>query len=189
MRGLADRGRIVLRRQLRNCGYPATANAGIRAAGERDAILLNSDTLVPPGWIERLAAAAYSAADIGTATPLSNDATVFSYPREDGANPFPDEVATLRLDRLARRASGSAVVEVPTAHGFCVYLRRDCLRQVGLLREDLFAQGYGEETISVSAPAISAGAMSRCPACSWRMPAPVRSAAPRRNSWRAICRS
>ena len=37
------------------------------------------------------------------------------------------------------------VVEVPTAHGFCVYLRRDCLRQVGLLREDLFAQGYGEE--------------------------------------------
>ncbi len=29
--------------------------------------------------------------------------------------------------------------------GFCLYLRRDCLDQVGLLREDLFAQGYGEE--------------------------------------------
>ena len=71
----------------------------------RDVILLNNDTLVPPGWIERLAEAAYSASDIGTATPLSNDATVFSYPREDGANPVPDEAATIRLDRLARRAN------------------------------------------------------------------------------------
>jgi glycosyltransferase involved in cell wall biosynthesis len=135
----------VLYRQRHNRGFPATANAGIRAAGDRDVILLNSDTLVPPGWIERLAEAARSAADIGTATPLSNDATVFSYPREDGANPVPDKAATIRLDRLARRANGSAAVDVPTAHGFCVYLRRDCLKEVGLLREDLFAQGYGEE--------------------------------------------
>ncbi len=145
LRRLAERGRIVLCSQLKNRGFPATANAGIRAAGERDVILLNSDTLVPPGWIERLAEAAYGAADIGTATPLSNDATVFSYPREDGGNPVPDAAAAIRLDRLARRANGNAVAEVPTAHGFCVYLRRDCLKAVGLLREDLFAQGYGEE--------------------------------------------
>ena len=142
---MAERGRIVLRRQPSNRGFPATANAGIRAAGDRDVILLNSDTLVPPGWIERLADAAYSAADIGTATPFSNDASVFSYPRQDGPNPIPEEAATLRLDRLARRANGNAVAEVPTAHGFCVYLRRDCLKEVGLFREDLFAQGYGEE--------------------------------------------
>ena len=70
--------------------------------------------------------AAYSAADIGTATPLSNNATLFSYPREDGANPMPDEAATVRLDRVARRAKRERVVDVPTAHGFCVYLRRDC---------------------------------------------------------------
>jgi GT2 family glycosyltransferase len=48
----------VLLRQPANRGFPATANAGLRAAGERDAILLNNDTLVPPGWIERLAEAA-----------------------------------------------------------------------------------------------------------------------------------
>ena len=45
-------------------------------------------------------------------------------------------------DRLARRANASTVTDVPSAHGFCVYLRRDCLASVGLLREDLFAQGY-----------------------------------------------
>ncbi len=146
LRALAERGRIVLRRQTENRGFPATANAGIRtAAAGRDVILLNSDTLVPPGWIERLADAAYSAPDIGSATPFSNDATIFSYPREDCANPFPDATRTVALDRLARRANAGRVVDVPTAHGFCVYLRRDCLTTVGLLREDLFAQGYGEE--------------------------------------------
>ncbi|MGA9016927.1 MAG: glycosyltransferase [Acetobacteraceae bacterium] len=143
--GLAERGHIVLRRQPSNRGFPATANAGIRAAGNRDVILLNSDTLVPPGWAERLADAAYSASDIGTATPFSNDASVFSYPRQEGPNPVPQEADTLRLDRLARRANGNSVVEVPSTHGFCVYLRRDCVKEVGLFREDLFAQGYGEE--------------------------------------------
>src|SRR4029077_20593571 len=108
-------------------------------------ILLNSDTLVPHGWVERLTEAAYSAPDIGSATPFSNDATIFSYPRENGPNPVPDQAATNQLDRLARRANANAVTDVPSAHGFCVYLRRDCLMSVGLLREDLFAQGYGEE--------------------------------------------
>jgi GT2 family glycosyltransferase len=142
---LARHRRIVLFREPTNRGFPATANAGIRAACERDVILLNSDTLVPPGWIERLTDAAYSGPDIGTVTPLSNDATVFSYPLQDGPNPIPDKTAMARLDRLAQRANGHAVEEVPTAHGFCVYLRRDCLNEVGLFREDLFAQGYGEE--------------------------------------------
>jgi GT2 family glycosyltransferase len=145
LQDLAARGQIVLLRQPKNRGFPATANAGIRAAANRDVILLNSDTLVPPKWIERLTEAAYSASDIGTATPFSNDATIFSYPSVDDDNAVPDEAAAVRLDRLARRANGSAVVDVPTAHGFCVYLRRDCISSVGLLREDLFAQGYGEE--------------------------------------------
>ena len=145
LRSLAEHGRIILQQQPTNRGFPATANAGIRVADGRDVILLNSDTLVPSGWIERLTDAAYSAPDIGTVTPLSNDATIFSYPRESGPNPMPDVAGTEFLDRLARRANGTRLMDVPTAHGFCVYLRRDCLTAVGLLREDLFAQGYCEE--------------------------------------------
>ncbi|HUZ62239.1 MAG TPA: glycosyltransferase, partial [Acetobacteraceae bacterium] len=142
---LAARRRIVLLRQTRNRGFPASANAGIRAAAGRDVVLLNSDTLVPPGWMERLRDAAYAAGDIGTVTPLSNDATLVSYPRAGQANPPPDPAGTRRLDALAWRANGGAVVDIPTGVGFCLYLRRDCLEATGLLREDVFAQGYGEE--------------------------------------------
>ena len=139
---LAAAGRIVLHRLAQNAGFPTAANTGLRAAAGRDAVLLNSDTLVAPGWLQALADAAHSAPDIATACPLSNDATILSYPRRDGGNPV---LGPARLAALARRANGAATVDIPVAVGFCMFIRRDCLDAVGLLREDLWAQGYGEE--------------------------------------------
>ena len=140
--GLAAQGAIVLHRLADNRGFPAAANTGLRAAAGRDVVLLNSDTVVPPGWLQRLADAAYSAPDIGSACPLSNDATILSYPKRDGGNPMTGPDATAAI---AHRANGAAVVDIPVAVGFCMYMRRDCIDAVGLLREDLWAQGYGEE--------------------------------------------
>ncbi len=142
---LHRRRRIRLIRHAENQGFPAAANAGLRACAGRDVVLLNSDTLVPPGWLDRLRAAAYSAPGIGTATPLSNDATILSYPDRDGGNPVPDMPAVIARDALAQQVNGAATLDIPTGVGFCLYLRRDCLDAVGLLREDVFAQGYGEE--------------------------------------------
>ncbi|WP_428488206.1 glycosyltransferase [Rhodopila sp.] len=154
---LARRREIRLIRHTRALGFPASANAGILAAAGRDVVLLNSDTLVPQGtyqavsqpkpqrWLDRLRDAAYSARNIGTVTPLSNDASILSYPGNTGTNPRPDQATTDRLDRLAWRANGGEVVDIPVGVGFCLYLRRDCLNAVGRLRADLFAQGYGEE--------------------------------------------
>ncbi len=142
---LARRRKITLIRHPRALGFTGSANAGIGAARGCDVVLLNSDTLVPAGWLDRLRAAAYSAGDIGTVTPLSNDASILSYPGEPGTNPKPDQRATNRLDRMARRANGGTVLDIPVGVGFCLYLRRDCLNATGLLRTDIFAQGYGEE--------------------------------------------
>ena len=142
---LHRRRRIRLIRHAENRGFPAAANAGLRACAARDVVLLNSDTLVPPGWLDRLQAAAYAAADIGTVTPLSNDATIVSYPGPDGGNPVPGLAEVNALDALAQQANGGALADLPTGVGFCLYLRRDCLDAVGLFREDCFAQGYGEE--------------------------------------------
>lgn len=143
--GLAATGRIRLLRHTRNRGFPAAVNTGIRAAAGRDVVLLNSDTLVAGNWIQRLRTAAYAAPEVATATPLSNNATILSYPDVARPNPAPGLEETCQLDALAAAANGEGVVEIPTAVGFCMYVRRDCLDEVGLLREDVFAQGYGEE--------------------------------------------
>ncbi len=150
---MAGAGRITLLRLPANQGFPASANAGLRAAmalvPAHDALLLNSDTLVPdhrgPTWLARLRMAVHGAPDIGTAAPLSNDATILSYPLRDGPNTLPKAGALARSDRQAIRANAGITVDIPTSVGFCMYVRRECLLETGLFRPALFAQGYGEE--------------------------------------------
>jgi GT2 family glycosyltransferase/glycosyltransferase involved in cell wall biosynthesis len=142
---LTGEGRIILRRHARNLGFPAAANTGIAIAGRSDVLLLNSDTLVPPGAISLLRDVAYSRGDIGSVTPLSNAATILNYPNPAGENEVPDLAETIRLDQLARRANSILAVEIPTGVGFCMFLRHDCLAATGGFRGEIFAQGYGEE--------------------------------------------
>jgi GT2 family glycosyltransferase len=142
---LSQAGRIRLLRHVRPMGFPASANAGIAACPDRDVVLLNSDTLVAPGWLDRMRAAAYSAPDIGTVTPLSNNASILTYPVAGEGAAMPDLPGTIALDRMARRANGSDTVDIPVGVGFCLFIKRSCLNEVGLLRAEIFAQGYGEE--------------------------------------------
>jgi GT2 family glycosyltransferase/glycosyltransferase involved in cell wall biosynthesis len=142
---LSADGRIVLLRNQQNKGFPGSANAGMRFARGRDVVLLNSDTLVAPGWLDGLRQAVQGEPDIGTATPLSNDATILSYPSVETSNDIPDLTETSRIATLAQQVNSGVTVDIPTGVGFCMYIRRECLDSVGLLREDVFAQGYGEE--------------------------------------------
>jgi GT2 family glycosyltransferase/glycosyltransferase involved in cell wall biosynthesis len=142
---LAANGRITLLRHEQNLGFCAAVNTGLAAAKNRDILLLNADILLPPGVIETLAAVAYSDPENGTVTPLSNKASICSYPNRQGGNPMPDLRETARLNRLARAVNGLAMVEIPTAIGFCMFIRHDCLRATGGFRGEIFAQGYGEE--------------------------------------------
>ncbi|HQT63593.1 MAG TPA: glycosyltransferase [Acidocella sp.] len=136
---------IRLITQPRNLGFPAAVNAGFEAAQGRDVLLLNSDTLVPPGAIEALANAAYAASDVGSATPFSNNATILNYPKHNAANPMPDLATASALQDAAGAANGADICEIPTAVGFCMYIRHDCLAATGGFRAELFGQGYGEE--------------------------------------------
>ena len=150
LRRLAAREQIILltacaTSRQRNVGFPAAANVGLRAARGRDAVLLNSDTMVFRGWLAALRAAVHSAPDIGTATPIGNDATIFSYPDPTAPAPMPDAESGTALARMAAAENRDVLVDVPTGHGFCLYIRGDCLHHTGLLRANLFAQGYGEE--------------------------------------------
>ena len=129
----------------RNMGFPAAANAGLCHAGGTDVVLLNSDTVVFPGWLKLLRAAVHSDAGIGTATPFSNDATIFTYPDPSAPSVMPPPREGAEIAALAAAANAGILVETPTGHGFCLYIRAACLHATGLLRQDAFAQGYGEE--------------------------------------------
>ena len=128
-----------------NLGFVRTANKGFTLCPDADIILLNSDTIVPHGWVQRLQACAYREPDVGTVTPFSNNGTICSYPIFPLPNELPREWPTAELDRLFQSANAGLYAEIPTAVGFCMFIKRSCLNQTGPFDEEKFGQGYGEE--------------------------------------------
>lgn len=145
LREVAGGGRITLIAHERNAGFVASVNEGMRLHAERDVVLLNSDTEVADGWLDRLAACAAREPRTGTVTPFSNNATICSYPVFAQPNALPDGTTTARLDAAFARANAGRSVEIPTAVGFCMYIARACLAAVGPFDEEAFGRGYGEE--------------------------------------------
>ncbi len=145
LEALGRKKKIELIHHPRNLGFCAAANIGLAAAHGSDVLLLNSDILLPSKTIETLRQVAYAEASTGTVTPLSNEATICSYPDPGSTNPMPDLETASLFDRLARKVNGLSTVEIPTGVGFCLYIRHDCLSATGTFRTELFAQGYGEE--------------------------------------------
>ncbi|RMW99716.1 methyltransferase domain-containing protein [Allofranklinella schreckenbergeri] len=162
----AGEPRITLLENEHNLGFVGTVNRGMRHSGDNDVLLLNSDTEVANDWLDRLRQAAYrplpaegapaqgqanapsgmpAGARAGTVTPFSSNATICSYPDFCRDNPLPPGQSTASLDRLFATANAGQSVEVPTGVGFCMYIRRDCLDEVGLFDEEHFGKGYGEE--------------------------------------------
>lgn len=128
-----------------NLGFVACANRAFELRPDQDIILLNSDTVVAPGWAQRLQACACRDAQIGTATPFSNNGSICSYPVSGQANELPAGLSVEELDDLFRRANQGLHAELPTAVGFCMYIKRACLDETGPFDQEHFGKGYGEE--------------------------------------------
>lgn len=125
-------------------GFVVSANRGM-AASSNDVVLLNSDTEVTAGWLEKLRAAAYSDDAVATVTPFSNNATLVSLPRAFEVNALPAGLDADAFARVVESASRRAYPRLPTGVGVCLYVKRRALEAVGPFDEQRFGLGYGEE--------------------------------------------
>jgi GT2 family glycosyltransferase len=125
-----------------NLGFVATANRGMRMT-QNDVVLLNSDTVVTPGWLEGLWRCLASDPSIATATPWTNNGEIASIPGFCQENPVPPDVAAVA--GVIAGSGPAAYPELPTAVGFCMAVSRSSIDRIGLFDEALFGKGYGEE--------------------------------------------
>ena len=139
-----ERGYTLIENE-ENLGFIQTVNKGMSLHSDRDVILLNSDAEVNGNWLDRMKGAAYSSNNIGTVTPFSNNAEIFSYPEFVVDTPLSKIGDWKKFDELAKQKNEGIVVDVPTAMGFCMYIKRGCLNEVGLFDAETFGKGYGEE--------------------------------------------
>ena len=139
-------GKLELLTNDHNLGFVRTVNRGMTISKNRDVILLNSDTVVYGPWAERMRCGAYSNKSIATVNPLSNG-WMSNYPtlgRDDGDNYL--EVGDDVLNDLCLESNLGKNVQVPHTIGFCMFVKRQCIDEVGLFDHRNFAEGYGEET-------------------------------------------
>lgn len=145
LRAWATAGRFTLLENSSNIGFVGTVNRGMRLHTGRDVVLLNSDTEVADGWLDRIRAAAHRESNIGTVTPLSNNATICSVPIPDQDNLLPETFDVAKMNALCARLNAGVAVDIPTAVGFCMFIKRKVLDEVGYFNEALWGKGYAEE--------------------------------------------
>ncbi len=133
-----------------NEGYTVAVNKAIKSSAGRAVVVLNSDTIVTPGWLSGLLECLDASPDTGVAGPLSNAATWQSLPevKRDGdwvVNELPPGMTPESSADLLRSVSTASFPEVPVVNGFCIAVKRKVFDTIGLFDELNFPIGYGEE--------------------------------------------
>lgn len=141
-----DKTRFTIINHISNSGFSTSVNDGIKHSKSNDVILLNSDTIVTDGWVEKLQECAYSRDEIGLVVPLSNNGVLCSVPYYLYDNPtLPNSLSIDNFSRIIEECSMREYPELPLAICFCAYIKRTVFDKTGYFDEATFKRGYGED--------------------------------------------
>jgi hypothetical protein len=93
-------------RRQRGIGEVAHLDEALRACGDADVVVLASDAIPAPGWLQQLSACLARDPAIATATPWCNAGEAAAWPRVGEVAPLPADLARI----------GSACAEMPPRH-------------------------------------------------------------------------
>lgn len=145
----SDQGCILIRNEVAK-GYTFAANQGLLASKAQYCVLLNSDTIVSLGWLDKLIACASSSPLIGLVGPLSNTASWQSVPEivqggDWATNDLPDGIDVKKMSGLIAKYSSHLYPRLSFLNGFCLLVKRAVVDDIGYFDEETFGRGYGEE--------------------------------------------
>lgn len=135
---------IVVLDNEENMGFVKTVNKGMQYS-KNDVILLNSDTEVTKNWVEKIQKCAYSNEYIATVTPLTNNGTIASVPNFGVDNELPENMELEEYAEMIEKISKNRYPELTTGNGYCMYIKRSVIEEIGLFDDKTFGKGYGEE--------------------------------------------
>jgi GT2 family glycosyltransferase len=133
-------------RNPKNLGFVQNCNRAVFELDktDNDILLLNSDTKVTSGFLEEMYKVLYSEDNIGAVSPRSNNANNCTIPLAafiSGKGIKPRKSYSLFLKYKEKFPRHHVM---PTAHGFCILIRRSLIQEYGLF-DEVFGKGYGEE--------------------------------------------
>lgn len=136
--------KLIVVNNEENLGFVKNVNNGF-GISRNDIVILNTDTEVPPNWLSRLIRPYIEDNTVCTVTPLSNCATICSFPEFCKDNVLPSNMGVDEVDMVFSKFASNKPIKVPTGVGFCMFMSRKALNDVGLFDAVTFEKGYGEE--------------------------------------------
>ncbi len=138
-----EHNHVVLLKNSENMGFVKSVNRALRMV-ENHVALVNTDVIVPEGWLERLMAPIFNNAEIASVTPFTNSGTIFSFPDFAKDNSLFMGLSVAEIDTAFAKIK-PRYVEAPTGVGFCMGMNKNVMQEIGVLDEETFEKGYGEE--------------------------------------------
>jgi len=144
-KSINDKTNFSYYRNDQNLGFVGTCNRAVLEIDttNNDILLLNSDTIVTEGFLESMLEVLYSSDRNGAVSPRSNNATICTVPISSAATKDKTSDESYDIYKKIKHKLPESVV-VPTAHGFCMLIKRSLINKYGLF-DKIFKKGYGEE--------------------------------------------
>ncbi|MCL1877056.1 glycosyltransferase [Candidatus Saccharibacteria bacterium] len=130
-------------RNKKNLGFLVNCNNAVFkiVPKDTDILLLNSDTKVTPGFLDEMREVLYSDRKISVVSPRGSNATNWSVPL-DMRYAFKPEKSYSYYKKLKKFLPKMYIC--PTAHGFCMLIKRSIIDKYGLF-DEIYNPGFAEE--------------------------------------------
>ncbi len=129
-----DNLQVSLIRNDKNLGFVKAVNEGIGLSKASYICILNNDTIVTKGWLKTMIDIANISKDIGIVNPSSNNL---------GQRPVKGEPLGAYVEEI-RKESGR-FIELGSAIGFCMLIKKEVIQRVGLF-DEVYGMGNFEDT-------------------------------------------
>ncbi len=120
-----------------NLGFIKSCNRGMKEAKGDIIVLLNSDTIIPQQFCERIIKCFESDSQIGTAAPIASSSCWYYIP-------LPLGWSLEKMNKTLEKVHKCTYPLIPSPEGFCFCIRRAVIEQQGYL-DEIYGKGYHEE--------------------------------------------
>ncbi|KFL33536.1 MULTISPECIES: glycosyltransferase family 2 protein [unclassified Sulfurospirillum] len=135
---------IIIIENKENLGFLKTVNK-LSKLTKNHFVLLNTDTEVPPHWLERLMYPIFEMKNIASTTPFTNAGTICSFPNYLEDNPIFEGLNVEKIDEHFQYVNfEKTYIEIPTGVGFCMGVNKNLVHKIGMF-DEVYGKGYCEE--------------------------------------------
>jgi len=126
--------KIELYRNEENEGFVKAVNRGMKAGNAEYICILNNDTIVTNGWLSEMVSIGESSPKIGIINPSSNN-----------LGQKPGKNVTIEAFLQTMIANKGKYADLGTALGFCMLIKKEVVKRIGLL-DEIYSPGNFEDT-------------------------------------------